>query len=153
MNKDQIFAEAVNKCKGKIDRNFISQIVLEDKTNTIRKYLNSFGMTQLALFLQDLARNIAIPKILSVAIDSDYDVNQKKAQQQEKFATGLKRTKVTYNPFETATRVVKTKVKKTQYPNYHVGYNPPGFPEVIFSEGPLSFSDQYTATPEVLDEA
>lgn len=80
MNQDQVFIDAIQSCKKQIDRPFISQIILKDKTNTIKKYLNSFGITQLAYLLQKLATEMYPGKSLLVAIDDRTDKNQRRAQ-------------------------------------------------------------------------
>lgn len=78
MSKDQIFIDAVNKCQnGKITREFISQILTEDKTNTIRKELSSFGIVHLALTLEEVARNMTPPRVLLNFIDSHSDNNMR----------------------------------------------------------------------------
>ncbi len=81
MNKDQIFIDAVLSCKKAITREFISSCIAKDKTNTIRKYLNSYGIIQLALYLQKLATSLSPARGLSIQINEQLDVSQKKAQQ------------------------------------------------------------------------
>lgn len=75
MDTTEIFLAAVKDCESEINRDFISKITISDKTNTIKKYLNSFGMVQLAYYLQKLA----MPrKALRININSDCDGRQKK---------------------------------------------------------------------------
>lgn len=77
MNREQIFTDAVKKCSGVIDRKFITQIIVEDKTNTIRKYLNSNGIVQLAYHLQETAKNV-LQMNLDILVDDIYDERQKR---------------------------------------------------------------------------
>lgn len=80
MNPDQIFHEATLKCKKGITREFIAEIVAADKTNTIKKYLGSYGIIQLALHLQKIAKSTPPQRMLPVSIDSGTDIKQKGAQ-------------------------------------------------------------------------
>lgn len=46
--EDKIFFNAAKMCEGVITREVIEKLIIEDKTNTLKKYLCSFGMTQFA---------------------------------------------------------------------------------------------------------
>lgn len=81
-NKDQIFADSMKTCEGRIDRTFIARIIAQDKTNTIRKYLNSYGIMQLAFFLKEVAHKLDSNKEIYVEIYDHIDQRQKKTQEQ-----------------------------------------------------------------------
>lgn len=81
MNKDQIFMDAIKGSRKDITREFISKIISEDKTNTIRKYLASYGITQLAIHMQELGRIANPPKLLNVKISDEVDIRQKRVQE------------------------------------------------------------------------
>lgn len=77
---DQIYAAALKGCKGEINRDFISKIVTDDKTNTIRKYLVRYGISQLANYLQCLSAQTYPSKSLTIQINDYFDIKQKKVQ-------------------------------------------------------------------------
>lgn len=79
-DKDQAFVDAATSCKKEINREFIAQAIVNDKTNTLRKYLNSYGMVQLAYKLRDLAYVNPPHKSLVINIDAFSDKKQKRAQ-------------------------------------------------------------------------
>lgn len=84
-NNDEIFLNALQKCRRTITRDFIAKAASEDQTKTIRKYLNSFGIMQLALFLQDLA-SLKLQKSFSIDVSEHGDIKQKRTQEGKKRA-------------------------------------------------------------------
>jgi hypothetical protein len=80
MNSEQIFLNAVKDCKKLITRDFLTQQIKKDKTNTLKKYLKNFGITQLGFRLREIGQNLEPPKFLEMHISDYKDPNQKKSQ-------------------------------------------------------------------------